>query len=225
MGPCPSLVDAACPIFLRPTDDAARDRDGVEVSPPVAGVILAHTTRTNNNVCAPRVLLCLPRRRLQGDEDPSTSLCNARRVRVRVRVACAGVVVVARTRAVWITARIRAYLCEARANSFARGARRATRCSPRRGVGYMCMNIMVALDARAVARCGRARCGFDRSRMRAQCAGTDECVRCIFARARRRPSLSPRRSRLTSTRNSVPTRVVVSPRSSRSVTKRTPSVK
>jgi len=72
-------------------------------------------------------------------------------VRVRVRVACAGVVVVARMRAVWITARIRAYLCEARANSFARGARRATRCSPRRGVGYMCMNIMVALDARAVA--------------------------------------------------------------------------
>jgi hypothetical protein len=146
----PSLVDAACPIFLRPTDDAATPLkiEMASTSPPVAGVILAHTRTTN--VCAPRVLLCLPRRRLQGDEDPSTSLCNARRVRVRVRVrvACA-VVVVARMRAVWITARARVSLRGSR--EFARGARRATRCSPRRGVGYMCMNIMVALDARAVA--------------------------------------------------------------------------
>ena len=41
----------------------------------------------------------------------------------------------------------------------------------------------------------------------------------------RRPSLSPRPSRLTSTRNSVPTRAVANPRSSRSAMKRTPSAK
>ena len=224
MGPCPSLVDAACPIFCRPTFPTPHDRDGVEVSPPVAGVILAHTTRTNNNVCAPRVLLCLPRRRLQGDEDPSTSLCNARRVRVRVRVACAGVVVVARMRAVWITARARVSLRGSREFIRARcAARDAMFAAARCGIYVYEYHGRVGCARGGVG--GRARCGFDRSRMRAQCAVTDECVNCIFARARRRPSLSPRRSRLTSTRNSVPTRVVVSPRSSRSVTKRTPSVK
>ena len=67
---------------------------------------------------------------------------------------------------VWITgARI-----FARSRDIARGARRATRRWPRRGVGYMCMNIVFALDARAGRGGGvggRGRRGFDRSmRMR-----------------------------------------------------------
>ena len=127
----------------------------------------AHTHRTN--VCSPRVLLCLPRRRLQGDEDPSTSsslfmyriASHRRRRRRRRRRARAP-----RGVCVWITgARI-----FARSRDIARGARRATRRWPRRGVGYMCMNIVFALDARAGRGGGvggRGRRGFDRSmRMR-----------------------------------------------------------
>jgi len=57
---------------------------------------------------------------------------------------------------------------------------------------------------------------------RAKRSETDE--ENIFSTSRS-PSPSPRPSRLTSTRNSVPTRVVVNPRSSRSVMKRTPSAK
>ena len=181
------------------------------------------STRTTHDVRAPRVLLCLPRRRLQGDQDPSTSVFMRRiashraRARWSTRDRRRAIVV-----AVWITG----------ARIFAARANRA-RCAARDGATFavrcgICVyeyfgRVGCARGARWWRR--RSRTTWDRSidRCECECAVTDGCE--LYLCANRRPSLSPRRSRLTSTRNSVPTRVVVSPRSFRSVTKRTPSVK
>jgi hypothetical protein len=190
------------------------------------------------NVCPSRFLLRRPRRRLQGDQDPSayfferardarTRGAARRRRATRANAGRARMRIVSRGRA-----RGRAWT-RAGARTGARGGRnervgmfrvvrgrggRGGRGARAWGGGY----------ARAVD--ARIRYGFrgdlwrsfrGRPTDRLDDRETDDYDFSLD----RRPSLSPRPSRLTSTRNSVPTRAVANPRSSRSAMKRTPSAK